>query len=218
MRRAQTVRHRQSQSVAVTDDLGFLREGDQSIEDVLRQDLAATRRENERLQSQIDSLNAALKSRPPQEKFEQLQREYQNLDLILHGTQKENERAMTELERVKNRERVMEKKLRDLIGEDWEETINIGGTISAMPSGRSFGTPRARAGTAETWAGGSNASATSASTEATLEHMENIRAMLTGMAERLQSGEQKVQDALNQAEEEKKLLKDMLKKEIDTSA
>lgn len=49
MRKAQTVRHRYSQSVAVADDLGAMGIGNQNIEDVLRQDLAATRRENERV-------------------------------------------------------------------------------------------------------------------------------------------------------------------------
>ena len=49
-RRAQTVRHRQSQSVALTDDLGFNRDDERSpIEDLLRQDLALTRRENEKV-------------------------------------------------------------------------------------------------------------------------------------------------------------------------
>lgn len=49
-RRSQTVRHRQSQSVATPDDLGFIRDNERtSIEDALREDLAATRRENEKV-------------------------------------------------------------------------------------------------------------------------------------------------------------------------
>jgi len=53
------------------------------------------------------------------------------------------------------------------------------------------------------------------STDATLEHMERIRAMLTGMAERLQTGEEKMRQALARAEEEKERLDEIL---IDASA
>ena len=55
----------------------------------------------------------------------------------------------------------------------------------------------------------------SMSTDATLEHMERIRAMLTGMAERLQTGEEKMRQALARAEEEKERLDEIL---IDASA
>ena len=37
--------------------------------------------------------------RPPLEKIQALEKEYTNLELILQGTQRENERCMAELER-----------------------------------------------------------------------------------------------------------------------
>lgn len=45
-RRAQTARHRASQSLAVTDDFGFVRDGDEdNIEEKLRSDLAGAKQE-----------------------------------------------------------------------------------------------------------------------------------------------------------------------------
>ncbi|KAF8527408.1 hypothetical protein BU17DRAFT_39339 [Hysterangium stoloniferum] len=212
-RRAQTVRHRQSQSVAGTDDLGFVWDGEHnSIEDLLRQDLAAARRENEKLQSQVESLNAALRARPPIEKVHELEKEFQGLELLLHGTQRENERAMAELERVKSREKLMERELKRFAGDDWEETLNIGGNF--LSSTRPIGVTMSRIGVGD--ASASSASAmerphpSTSSAEATLAHMEQIRVMLMGMSERLQGGEERLQQAIERAEQEKKQLDDIL--------
>lgn len=68
----------------------------------------------------MDSLNAALRARPPIEKVQELEKEFHSLELLLHGTQRENERAMTELDRVKNREKLMERELKRFAGDDWE--------------------------------------------------------------------------------------------------
>jgi hypothetical protein len=51
------------------------------------------------LQDQIQSLKDQLAQRPPLEQVQTLQREYRNLELILQGTQRENEKCMAELER-----------------------------------------------------------------------------------------------------------------------
>ena len=51
------------------------------------------------LRDQIQALQAQLAQRPPIEAIQELRKEYSNLELILQGTQRENERAMTELER-----------------------------------------------------------------------------------------------------------------------
>ena len=48
IRRAQSVRSRATHNVTPSDDLGMLRENEQSIEEVLRQDLASARRENDK--------------------------------------------------------------------------------------------------------------------------------------------------------------------------
>src|ERR1700733_5547928 len=52
-----------------------------------------------KLQTQIQILQAQLAQRPPIEDVQELQKEYKNLELLLQGTQRENERCMAELER-----------------------------------------------------------------------------------------------------------------------
>jgi hypothetical protein len=52
------------------------------------------------LRDQIQALQGQLAQRPPIEAIQELRKEYSNLELILQGTQRENERAMTELERL----------------------------------------------------------------------------------------------------------------------
>ena len=100
MRRAQSVRYNRPSSIALsTDDLGVLREDDESNEDVLRRQLLDKDRENDRLQTQIETLQAQLAQRPPLETIQELEKEYKHLELLLQGTQRENERCMTEMER-----------------------------------------------------------------------------------------------------------------------
>jgi hypothetical protein len=101
MRRAQSVRSysRPSSIALVADDLGMLREGDESNEDVLRRQLLDKDRENDKLQTQVETLQAQLAQRPPLEEIQELEKEYKHLELLLQGTQRENERCMTELER-----------------------------------------------------------------------------------------------------------------------
>ena len=101
MRRAQSVRtySRPSSIILSSDELGILREGDETNEDVLRRQLLDKDRENDRLQTQIESLQAQLSQRPPLEQIQELEKEYKHLELLLQGTQRENERCMTELER-----------------------------------------------------------------------------------------------------------------------
>lgn len=51
------------------------------------------------LQTQLQVMQVQLAQRPPIETIQQLEKEYKNLELILQGTQRENERCMAELER-----------------------------------------------------------------------------------------------------------------------
>jgi hypothetical protein len=93
-----------------------------------------------------------------------------------------------------------------------KETLNIGGNF--LPTTRPLGATMSRIGVGDT----SKLSITTTerphlstvSTEATVAHMEQIRAMLMGMSERLQGGEERLQQAMEQAEQEKKRLDDML--------
>ena len=72
------------------------------------------------LHATILTLQTQLASRPPLETIQSLEKEYKNLDLILQGTQRENERCMAELERVRTRERSLEQALAKLAGENWQ--------------------------------------------------------------------------------------------------
>ena len=124
MRRAQSVRHHTRASVPTigADDLGALKEVPEESTDVtLRRQLLDKSKENDKvcghfepqastlitlllllsqLRDQIQALQAQLAQRPPIEAIQELRKEYSNLELILQGTQRENERAMTELERL----------------------------------------------------------------------------------------------------------------------
>ncbi|GJJ13229.1 hypothetical protein Clacol_007480 [Clathrus columnatus] len=220
-RRTQTARHRPSQSLA-SDDLGYVRETDSevgsSIEEKLRSDLTSAKQEIGKLKGQVETLQKALKERPPPEEIQTLSRELQNLELLLHGTQKENERATSELERLKNREKLMERELKRLIGEDWEETLNIGGRYSpARPA------PSVSSAARNMMIKNDNSSTISFGTTnpsvesnaALLAYVEQIRTMLTGMDERLQLGQKNIQAVVERAEAEKQQLQEMLKQESD---
>jgi hypothetical protein len=125
-RRAQSVRHHSRPSLAHgADDLGMLREiPDESVEDILRRQVLEKDRENDKvcllspsaatkprlleskrlteriqLKTQIQALQEQLKQRPPYEVIEQLHTENKNLDILIEGMQRENERAMQEQER-----------------------------------------------------------------------------------------------------------------------
>ena len=108
------------------------------------------------LRDQIQALQAQLAHRPPIEAIQELRKEYSNLELILQGTQRENERAMTELERSgqfrghtphrrtgtlttpnrgKQREKLLERELEKLAGSNWQVRVQI--TLVLRQSGPS---------------------------------------------------------------------------------
>lgn len=80
---------------------------------------------NLQFQAQILALQDQLRQRPPLDHVQALEREYKNLELLLSGTQRENERCMAELERAKSREKMLEKELARLAGENWQSSLGI---------------------------------------------------------------------------------------------
>ena len=89
------------------------------------------------MQTQVQILQAQLAERPPIERIQEIEKEYRNLDLLLQGTQRENERCMAELERyflllsfflsppdfvpsAKAREKMLEREIAKLAGENWQ--------------------------------------------------------------------------------------------------
>jgi len=133
MRRAQTVRHYSRPSVVQgVDDLGLLREDEDSVEDVLRKQLMDKERECDKLQLAIQALQDQLAQRPPIERIQEIQKENKNLELLLQGTLRENEKCMSDLERAKIREKTLERELARIAGENWQTNLEI----APLPSGR----------------------------------------------------------------------------------
>ncbi|KAJ3880535.1 hypothetical protein F5051DRAFT_399648 [Lentinula edodes] len=108
-----------------SDDLGVLREGDESDADVLRRQLLDKDRECDRLKTTLSLLQSQLSLRPPVEHVQALEREYKDLELLLEGTQRENERCMGEMERMKIREKMLERELARLAGDNWQSSLDI---------------------------------------------------------------------------------------------
>ncbi|KAF9528147.1 hypothetical protein CPB83DRAFT_907075 [Crepidotus variabilis] len=135
MRRAQSTRHYARPSLALaTDDMGMLREGDESSEDALRRQLIEREREIDKLKLTVQTLQDQLAQRPPIEAVQELQQEFKNLELILQGTQRENEKCMADAERQKMREKMLERELTRLAGDNWQMNLEITQTpTSANP-------------------------------------------------------------------------------------
>ncbi|KAG1742631.1 uncharacterized protein EDB91DRAFT_287616 [Suillus paluster] len=216
MRRAMSVRNYVRPTLALAaDDLGMLREGDEAIEDVLRRQLLDKDRENDKLQSTILTLQQQLALRPPIERIQELEKEYKNLDLILQGTQRENERCMSELDRVKMREKMLEQALAKLVGENWQTALDIAPSSSTfaaravMGSVFSRGTPTPQSGNPDS----TPAPVSQAAVEATLTQVEQIRLLVLGMEQRMQNREEKLAKTIEHAEAQE-IKCDALKKEV----
>ncbi|KAF8079301.1 hypothetical protein FPV67DRAFT_1468325 [Lyophyllum atratum] len=192
MRRAQSVRHYARPSLALAaDDLGLLREGDETNEDVLRRQLLDKDRENDKLQTQIQLLQAQLAQRPPLEAVQELEKEYKNLDLLLQGTQRENERCMAELDRARTREKMLERELTKLAGDNWQTSLDIAPSATPTLSGAALGsttTRRAGPGAPEDRNVGAR--------------VEQMRMLVLGMEQRLQVREEKLVKTVERAESE----------------
>ncbi|KDQ62965.1 hypothetical protein JAAARDRAFT_146812 [Jaapia argillacea MUCL 33604] len=233
MRRAQSVRHYSRPSIALgADDLGMLKESpDESNEDVLRRQLIERDRECDKLQTQVQILQAQLAQRPPLEKIQELEREYKNLDLLLQGTQRENERCMAELERGKSREKMLEREIEKLAGSNWQTSLGISPTTSYP---RSTGIPQHTH--TRTSSHPSSSSLTHSTTippqqqrssphsqpqqvtqeqhlqvTQTLSHIEQVRLLILGIEQRLQTREDKLDKCVQRAEEEGRRFEEMRK-------
>jgi len=225
MRRAQSVRHHPRPSIALgADDLGILREGDESNEDVLRRQLIEKDRENDKLKSQILTLQEQLQQRPPIEELLELKKETKNLELILHGTMRENERSMAELQRAKDRERMLERELAKLAGENWQMSLDIP-PATAMVIGARSPLLHQRSNTMPIVSPRMTDSSTSAvanvptavepnealieQQRATLAHLEQVRMLILGMEQRLQTREEKLALTVEKAEGEERRFEEL---------
>lgn len=118
MRRAQTFRHQPRHSFnAQADDLGLLKEQDESTEDALRRQLLTKDKDIEKvgylsqnspllqsdalvkLKALVNNLQEQLGQRITAEQHRELLEEMRSQEILLEGTQRENERCMSKLER-----------------------------------------------------------------------------------------------------------------------
>ncbi|OSD00869.1 hypothetical protein PYCCODRAFT_1413591 [Trametes coccinea BRFM310] len=206
MRRAQSVRHygRPSLAIGGADDLGVLKEGE-SVEDVLRRQLLEKDRECDKLQIQIQSLQAQLAQRPPLETVQALEKEYTNLEILLQGTQRENERCMAELERGKAREKLLERELEKLVGANWQSNLEIPAPPTSTFHARAAGLISPGKSQPSPSSGQPPASApqeSGASVDSTMAYIEQVRLLIIGMEQRLQSREDKLLKHIERAETE----------------
>ncbi|KAI0829037.1 hypothetical protein BC628DRAFT_1192608 [Trametes gibbosa] len=234
MRRAQSVRHYTRASLASgADDLGVLKE-DESVEDILRRQLLEKSRECDKVQ--IQSLQAQLAQRPPLETVQALEKEYTNLEILLQGTQRENERCMADLERCvvpalslhlmlircanrgKAREKLLERELEKLAGANWQANLEL----SAPAPTSSF---HARAASLINPGKGSSApspahasGADGVTAEATMAYIEQVKLLVLGMEQRLQTREDKLVKHIERAEAEGARYDEARKQALATTA
>ncbi|KZS93181.1 hypothetical protein SISNIDRAFT_455158 [Sistotremastrum niveocremeum HHB9708] len=134
-----------------------------------------------------------------------LRREYQNLDLLLQGTQRENERCMAELERAKTREKLLEKELANLVGDNWQTNLGLSPGPAAV---RSSHAPRMRrfgfqAETSEPVSPPIEGEVNPTGMQsAQLEHLENIRMLVLGMDQKLSSRADTLEKLVQRADSE----------------
>ncbi|KAI5885246.1 uncharacterized protein SCHCODRAFT_02644213 [Schizophyllum commune H4-8] len=219
MRRAQTQRHapRPSGMIALSgDELGVLREGNETNEDVLRRQLLEKDRECDRLATQVQTLLAQLAARPKQGDVEALEKEARSLDLLLQGTQRENERAMAELERQKTREKMLENALAKFAGPNWQDALDLpsldAANVPATPSkygkpGASaspskYANPNATASPSKSSASAENPTPAPPPPAAQLSQLEQVRLLVLGMEQRLRAREEKLEAVVRRAEGE----------------
>ncbi|KIP04921.1 hypothetical protein PHLGIDRAFT_108907 [Phlebiopsis gigantea 11061_1 CR5-6] len=201
MRRSQSTRSQGKNSLVFgADELEALKEGAEEGAEDVRQQLRDKHRENEQLKMQIAQLKSQLAERPSLEAVQGLQREYTNLEILLDGTQRENERCMAELERGKQREKALESQLAKLAGPNWQDNLNIAPLSALAPRSGLLGAGHARAG-----------SMSKAQTptddgppdvDATRAYIDQVRLLVIGMEQRLQTREEKLTRSLEEAKAE----------------
>ncbi|KAK0202012.1 hypothetical protein DFS33DRAFT_1351464 [Desarmillaria ectypa] len=206
IRRSQSVRNQPRPSLAlISDDLGVLREGDESNEDVLRKQLIEKDRECDRLQTQVQQLQAQLAQRPSLETVQELEKDHKNLELLLQGTQRENERCMADIERGKTREKMLERELARLAGDNWQASLDIApSSATFQPRATLHGHRHSPAPAASDANGDTN-------NAALLARLDQIRLTVLGMEQRVLLREEKLNKNIEMAEAEARKYEDISK-------
>ncbi|KAG9088274.1 hypothetical protein FRC06_002149 [Ceratobasidium sp. 370] len=147
-----------------------------------------------------EQLASVMNSRPPIEQMKALQKEYQNLELILQGTQRENERCMAELEKSKRRERLLEAELAKVYGDDWASHVNL--PTSSPSISRALPVSYAGNTTVRQSPPPQQQKSEETSDTAINEHIEAVRMLVLGMDAKLAEREAQINKDMAKAEEE----------------
>ncbi|KAJ3866609.1 hypothetical protein EV359DRAFT_36234 [Lentinula novae-zelandiae] len=208
--------------LALHHNLGVLREGDESDADVLRRQLLDKDRECDpqlysiqlnvfvyfyQLKTTLSLLQSQLSLRPPVEHVQALEREYKDLELLLEGTQRENERCMAEMERMKIREKMLERELARLAGDNWQSSLDISpfppAAIGTLGRSSAF---HQRSNTAPTNTRMDSSSTSSGRMDPAMlaAHIEKVRLLIMGMETRISKREDHLQEMVKRAESERR--------------
>ncbi|KAG8743035.1 hypothetical protein FRC10_000486 [Ceratobasidium sp. 414] len=228
MRRSNSIRpggHSRNQSMGgnnTTADLAdntitsYLDETSGHLNDLVQSRTAIGDRDREiaRLKDQLASV---VNSRPPIEQMKALQKEYQNLELILQGvnvclrqpiillmpvagTQRENERCMTELEKSKRRERLLEAELVKVYGDDWASHVNLPTSSPSISRALPVSYP---GNTTVRQSPPPQQQKSEETSDTTInEHIEAVRMLVLGMDAKLAEREAQINKEMARAEEE----------------
>ncbi|KDQ18268.1 hypothetical protein BOTBODRAFT_29616 [Botryobasidium botryosum FD-172 SS1] len=244
VRRSQTLRemqtpraptsHAPKSSLSNFEELRTIREASaspaESLEDRLRRELFTKDKENEQLLDQVQQLQAQLAQRPPVQAIQELENEKKTLEMILLGTQRENQKMMAELERARKRERILESELSKLVGDNWQTTLELAPRLntSTPPPATRNSTPirtsappiplpalshsRTRSSSqSQSYSQGEPQpqSGSAAATDALRTQMEQVRLLILGMDKRLSEREERLDGVIEQATKEGKKAEQM---------
>jgi len=179
-------------------------------------------RENDKLRAQIQALQVQLSQRPSAEAVQELQKEYKNLELLLQGTQRENERCMGELERSKMQVKHLEQALTDLAGPNWKNNI----AIPALSAGRLESPTRSvhsrdRSTSGDPGVSGAQNQQQSEqqkkSVELAIAQIEQVKLMILGMDQRLENREGEIAVNIKRAQTESSRFEDMRKQVLSAA-
>jgi len=181
-------------------------------------------RECDRLQLTIQALQDQLVQRPPIERIQEIQKEHKNLELLLQGTLRENEKCMSDLERGKNREKMLERELARIAGENWQENLEIAPLVHTSRHQRSntIASPLMLNMTRHNYSPvPSPRPDSSRVTNQSPDHpqpaqIEQLRLLILGMEQRLQMREEKLVKTVERAEDEGRRF-EVLRSEVDST-
>jgi len=242
VRRSQTLRemqtprapisHAPKASISTIEELKTIREASsspaESLEDRLRRELFNKDRENDQLLDQVQQLQAQLAQRPPVQAVQELENEKKTLEMILLGTQRENQKMMAELERGRKRERILENELSKLVGDNWQAALELGPQLNTstpspvtrnstpirtsappIPLPLSLHSRTRSASQSQSLGGTQSPPGNDAAMDVLRTQMEQVRLLILGMDKRLSEREERLDEVIEQATKEGKKVKQM---------